>query len=137
MICINILIIITDNSRHNYTIWSLFLLYIGLVQPCWKRHKILAKSWRYNHDDVTVRISNCMHACVHKTSPQILTLFLHFNYNTSIISIISHDNNIHSLAVAFNALAGVMFSGYGIIHQKKWMKEFLIVQKWIWYQHNG
>ena len=41
--------------------------------------------------------------------------------------IVGHDNNAHCLAIAVNALAGAMFSGYGAIHQKSRMKEFLVV----------
>lgn len=41
--------------------------------------------------------------------------------------ILGHDNNAHCLAVAVNALAGAMFSGYGAMAQKQRMKEFLVV----------
>ena len=41
---------------------------------------------------------------------------------------LGHDNNAHCLAVAVNALAGAMFSGYGAASQKQRMKEFLVVR---------
>ena len=40
---------------------------------------------------------------------------------------VGHDNNAHCLAIAVNALAGAMFAGYGAMHQKQRMKEFLVV----------
>ena len=48
---------------------------------------------------------------------------------TLVITIMSlgHDNNAHCLAIAVNTLAGAMFSGYGAIHQRQRMQEFLVV----------
>ena len=40
---------------------------------------------------------------------------------------VGHENNIHCLAIAVNALAGAIFSFYGKEHQKDRMKEFLVV----------
>ena len=47
--------------------------------------------------------------------------------STFLPSFEGHENNIHCLAIAVNALAGAIFSFYGKEHQQERMKEFLVV----------
>lgn len=46
--------------------------------------------------------------------------------STFLPSFEGHENNIHCLAIAVNALAGAIFSFHGKEHQKDRMKEFLV-----------
>ena len=47
--------------------------------------------------------------------------------STFLPSFEGHENNIHCLAIAVNALAGAIFLSYGKDHQRDRMKEFLVV----------
>ena len=74
-------------GRDDYSIWSLFLIFVGVTLP----------ELAFKPD------------------------------STFLPSFEGHENNIHCLAIAVNALAGAIFSSYGKEHQRKQMKEFLIV----------
>ena len=40
---------------------------------------------------------------------------------------VGHENNVHCLAIAVNAIAGAVFAFYGEQEQKDRMKDFIIV----------
>ena len=44
-----------------------------------------------------------------------------------IMSFIGHENNVHCLAIAVNAIAGAVFAFYGEQEQKDKMLEFIVV----------
>ena len=45
-----------------------------------------------------------------------------------LFSKIGHENNVHCLAIAVNAIAGAVFAFYSGQDQKDKMKEFIIVK---------
>jgi NCK-associated protein 1 len=75
-----------DQGRDDYSLWSLFLVYVGVILP----------ELAFRPDSVFLP------------------------------SFEGHENNIHCLAIAVNALAGAIFYSYGKEHQRERMKEFLV-----------
>lgn len=52
-----------------------------------------------------------------------------YNMINERISFIGHENNVHCLAIAVNAIAGAVFAFYSGQDQKDKMKEFIIVNQ--------
>ena len=50
-------------------------------------------------------------------------MYVHF----AVSLLIGHENNVHCLAIAVNAIAGAVFAFYSGQDQKDKMKEFIIV----------
>ena len=44
-----------------------------------------------------------------------------------VMSFLGHENNVHCLAIAVNAIAGAVFAFYGEQEQKDKMLEFIVV----------
>ena len=84
---VTVCVCVCIQSRDDYNLWSLFLVYVGVILP----------ELAFRPDSVFLP------------------------------SFEGHENNIHCLAIAVNALAGAIFSSYGKEHQRERMKEFLVV----------
>ena len=85
--CVCVYVCVCVQGRDDYSLWSLFLVYVGVILP----------ELAFRPDSVFLP------------------------------SFEGHENNIHCLAIAVNALAGAIFYSYGKEHQRERMKEFLVV----------
>ena len=86
-VCVCVCMCVCVQGRDDYSLWSLFLVYVGVILP----------ELAFRPDSVFLP------------------------------SFEGHENNIHCLAIAVNALAGAIFYSYGKEHQRERMKEFLVV----------